>query len=95
MADGTLSFEEFWNLPTEAEQCRRYDELSDHDKFRVRITMDTGGVTPPCNACKFYLGYGKCEAYPDGISPEHICAVMADQSIECGNGFRYTPKEQS
>ena len=51
MADGTLSFEEFWNLPTEAEQCRRYDELSDHDKFRVRITMDTGGVTPPCNGC--------------------------------------------
>lgn len=94
MANGNLSFDEFWNLPTEKERRKRYGELSDHDKFRVRISMDPGAVSPSCNRCKYYLKYGKCSAYPEGISGGHIRAVMEDQTIECGNGFHFTPKEQ-
>ena len=93
MADGTLSFEEFWDLPTEEERCRRYGELSDHDKFRVRISMDPGAISPPCNRCKHYLGYAKCQAFLNGIPRDQIQAVMDDQSIECGNGLRFTQKE--
>lgn len=97
MADGTLSFDEFWDLPTEEERCRRYGELSDHDKFRVRISMPPGPMTwIPCNDCANRIaGRPSCKAYPDGLEADHIRAVMEDQTIECGDGFHYTPKEEN
>ena len=93
MADRNLTIEEFRTLATEAEKCRRYGDLSDHDKFLARISMDPGTISPPCNRCKHYLGYGKCEAFRDGFTADHVRAVMEDQTIDCGNGFRYTPGE--
>lgn len=95
MADGTLSFEEFCKLPTEAERCQRYGELSEHDKFRARMSMDSGAISPPCNRCKYYLGFAKCKVFPEGISVDHIRAVMEDQTIDCGNGFHFEKREDT
>lgn len=36
-----LPFEEF-NKLTEKEKCKRYKDLSDHDKFLARISMNPG-----------------------------------------------------
>jgi hypothetical protein len=94
MADRNVILDEFWSLPTFEEQCRRYAELSGHDKFLVRLSMPPGpGVWVPCNDCKYYFGYAKCEAYPDGLSAGHIRAVIEDQTIECGEGYHYTPRK--
>lgn len=95
MADGTLSFEEFCKLPTEEERCNRYVELSDHDKFRARISMNPSAISPPCNICRYYFGFAKCEAFPGGISAEHISAVMQDKTIDCGNGFHFEKREDT
>jgi len=92
VADGGLTAAEFWELPFE-ERMRRCGELSEHEAFVARLTDPHLPASPPCNDCKFYLGYAKCEVCPDGISPDHIRAVMADQSTECGNGYKFTPKE--
>lgn len=92
MVDGGLTAREFWNLSFE-ERMRRCGELSEHEAFVARLTDPHLPISPPCNDCKFYLGYAKCEALPDGMPPDHIRAVMADQTIECGDGFHYTPKD--
>lgn len=95
MGDIKVMLDEFWSLPTFEERCRRYAQLSDHDKFLVRCSMPPGPeIWIPCNDCKYNLGYAKCEAYPNGLSADHIRAVMADQTIECGDGFHYTPKDE-
>ena len=95
MADRGLTLEEFKSLSTEKEKCERYVELSDHDKFLVRISMPPGPtVWVPCNDCVHRIGRTfACKAYPDGLSGEHIRVVIDDPEIECGNGFRFTPKE--
>jgi len=95
MADGTLSFEEFCKLLTEAERCQRYTELSDHDKFRARISMPPGpGVWVPCNDCAHRIvGKPACKAHPEGLTADHIRSVMEDPTIECGKGFYF--KKQS
>lgn len=93
MADGSLTAREFWKL-SPAERMERCGELSEHEAFVARLTDPTPPVSPPCNRCEFYLRYAKCDAYPDGIPADHIRAVMEDQTIECGNGFRFTPKEE-
>lgn len=92
MADGNLTFEAFLKLSI-AERCERYKDLSDHDKFRVRLSMDPGAISPPCNRCKYYRGYAKCDAFPDGITSEQIGAVEEDQAVSCGAGYHFTPKE--
>ena len=94
MADRGLTAREFWRLsPTE--RMKRCGELSDHEAFVARLTDPTPPISPPCNRCKYYLGYAKCIAYPDGMSAEHINAVIADLTIMCGNGFRFTQRDES
>ena len=95
MADRGLTLEEFRSLSTEKEKCERYVELSDHDKFLVRISMPPGSaIWIPCNDCVYRIGKTpSCKAYPEGLSGDHIRAVMEDQAIECGNGFKFLPKE--
>ena len=41
MADRNLTFEDFKRLPPE-ERSRRYEELSDHDKFLARCSQPSG-----------------------------------------------------
>lgn len=92
MADGDLTLNEFWRL-TERDRCERYKELSDHDKFGVRQAMDPGTVSVPCNNCIYkHEGKASCEAYPEGLTAEHIQAVMDDLSAPCGRGFKYKKK---
>ena len=93
MAGRGLTAREFWRLSPE-ERMRRCGELSDHEAFVARLTDPTLPVSPPCNRCRYYLRFAKCEAFTEGISPDHIRAVMADQTIECGDGFHYTPKDE-
>lgn len=99
MADRNLTEEEwteFWHLPLE-ERFERCKSFSAHDSFRLRIT-DPGtsfaGPWVPCNDCAHQItGRPACKAHPEGLTADHIRAVMADQTIECGNGFRFMPKE--
>lgn len=91
MADGNLTQQEFWAL-SEEERCKRYQDLSDQDKFGVRQGMDTGVVSLPCNECKHYYGYARCAAFPDGLTGDHIQAVIEDILTDCGNGFRFERK---
>ena len=91
MAGGSLTLEEFWML-SEDERCKRYKDLSDHDKFGVRQSMDPGCAGVPCNDCIHYRGFAKCDAFPDGISAEHIQAVMDDQRVVCAGNLGYEKK---
>lgn len=96
MADRGLTLEEFRALSTEEEKCKRYGELSDHDKFLVRISMPLGpSIWVPCNDCVHRIDNTPfCKAFPSGLSGDHIRAVMENQTIECGNGFHFTPGEK-
>lgn len=90
MADGNLSLKEFWSM-SEEDRCVRYGELSDHDKFIARCSQPSGpAVFVPCNVCVHRIkGKPACKAFPDGVSGDHIRAVMADITIECGVGYRF------
>lgn len=90
MDEGSLTFEAFLKL-SEDERCVQYKNLSDRDKFRVRLSMDSSGGKIPCNVCQYYHRYGKCEAFPDGISSVHMTAVMKNIATEC-NGFHFAEK---
>ncbi len=88
-----LTFEEFVKLPIK-EKCARYGELSDRDKLRARLSMDTTSRTKVmCNTCRHYLGYAKCKAYPDGIPRELIARLEHDTPYPGDQGYRYQPKE--
>ena len=98
MADGnsSLTLSEFQKLPKE-ERSKRYGELSDHDKFAVRVTDPGIPSKPqyiPCNHC-IYRDKGKpaCLAFPQGQTATQIKAVMVDPTIECGNGYHFVAEE--
>ena len=87
---------EFWRMPLE-ERIERCKNFSQHDSFRLRISDPGSSHSPwvPCNDCAYRLGLNAaCKAYPQGLTAEHIRAVMDNPSIECGDGFRFVPKEQ-
>lgn len=86
-----LTLKEFWKL-SEEERRKRYKDLSDHDKFGVRQGMLPGTRSIPCNDCIHYRGYARCDAYPEGISADHIQTVMDDQDASCGSEFKYKKK---
>lgn len=91
MVNGTLTFEEFKKLPSEEERCRRYPELSDHDKFLARCSQPIGVRPVPCNTC-VYKNKLSCKAFPDGITGEHLKRLLDDPTIECAPGIHYQPK---
>lgn len=100
MADRNLTEEEwreFWHIPFE-EQFERCKHFSAHDSFRFRITdpgISAHQPWVPCNDCAYRISKTPtCRAYPSGLSADHIRAIMEDQTIECGDGFHYTPKEE-
>ena len=65
MADRNLTFEDFKRLPPE-ERSRRYEELSDHDKFLARCSQPSGVRGVLCNTC-IHRERICCKALPDGI----------------------------
>lgn len=91
MADRTLTFAEFRKLPHE-ERLKRYAELSNHDKFLARCSQDTGVRTLLCSLCDHYRGFAKCDAFPDGISGEHMDKVEVEPAFECAPGIRFEAK---
>lgn len=88
MAGGNLTFDE-WRKLSEHERGERYVDLSDEDKFHVRISMNPGAKKVSCNTCRHYQGFAKCIAFPGGIPKAHIDAVDRDATIECGDGLHY------
>lgn len=92
MAERNLTFEE-WSRLSEEEKGERYRELSDHDKFRVRVTMPPVTTSVRCNDCAHYWGFAKCAAFPDGISGEQLDKVNEDPEMPCANGLKYRKKE--
>lgn len=91
MAERNLTFEEWSNL-SEEEKGERYRELSDHDKFRVRITMPPAVKSLRCNSCCYYQGFAKCTAFPDGISSEQLDKVDENPETPCAKGLKYKRK---
>lgn len=86
-----LTFEEFWKL-SEEDRCDQYQYLSDLDKFRVRLSMNPGVIDSQCNSCKYYHGFGKCDAFPNGI-PETILDndIIHDSPYPGDHGIQYAP----
>ena len=93
MAEGNLTLDEFWAL-TEAERCKRYKDLSEQDRRRVRLSMNPGVKSVRCNDCVHYQGYARCDAFPDGIAGEHIAKVENDPSVWCSDGIRFERVEK-
>ncbi len=92
---GRLTFEAFWELP-EKEREERYKELSEHEKLRVRVSMDATpnqGEFIPCNSCVHRRGpLLICDAFPDGLTKEVIAKKMKSPYEECANGIYFTPQ---
>lgn len=90
MADRGLTLDQFWAL-SEEERRRRYEALSDHDKFLVRVSMPPGpAVFIPCNVCMHRVkGKAVCKAFPEGLNGDQIRAVIKDPSAPCGGGYRF------
>ena len=90
MADRNLTFEDFKRLSPE-ERNRRYEELSDHDKFLARCSQPSGVHGVPCNTC-IHRKRVCCKAFPDGIPGEHMNKLEENPAIECAPGVHYQPK---
>jgi hypothetical protein len=82
VAERNLTYEE-WSRLSEKEKGERYQELSEHDKFRVRISMYPGVRQRRCNSCVHYWGFAKCAAFPDGTTKEHRNKVDKDPETPC------------
>ena len=93
-----LTLEEFWKLP-EDKKADGYMELSDHDKYAVRVTMPIEPAYPKCNDCRhlnrdFSNGL-RCRAFPNGI-PDEIFCKSGDHTkpYEGDNGIQFEPIEK-
>lgn len=55
-----------------------------------------GGISPPCNFCTHYHGFGKCDAFPDWI-PVAVLDDIDKHGVpaECASGVRFEPKKAS
>lgn len=93
MDEGALTFEDFIRLPSE-EQCERYVELSDHDKFRARISQPPAVGYVMCNDCVHYHKDVTCDAFPDGIPREIIIRGEHDTPFPGDNGIRFEPGQK-
>ena len=95
MADGSITFHEFLKLSME-ERCVRYADLSEHDKFLARISFPpaTDDILP-CNYCKHYHGFAKCDAFPNGISREQILRVEENRNTICKDDIKFEPEEEN
>ena len=91
MAERILTFED-WKKLSEKEKGERYKELSDKDKFRIRISMNPGVHSMRCNSCQHYFGNAKCIAFPNGIPKKHMNNVDQNISVSCGNNLCYKEK---
>ena len=81
MADRNLTFEDFKRLSPE-ERNRRYEELSNHDKFLARCSQPSGVHGVLCNTC-IHRKRVCCKAFPDGIPGEHMNKLEENPAIEC------------
>ncbi len=92
MADGSLTYKEFMDLP-EKERVKQYINLSDADKFKVRQSMvNLNSVYIPCNDCVYYRRKANCDAFPDGIPREHINAVIDNPNMQCSPQYHFIKK---
>lgn len=89
MAEGTLTYDEFMDLPKE-ERLKRVYELSKEDLFKLRITdVSCTGPYVPCNDCVHDHRDGTCDAFPDGTTGEAIDRVMEDINCICRDDIKF------
>lgn len=96
MADRNVTFEQFVKMSHE-ERGESYQYLSDVDKLRVRICMQSSGSQRivPCNVCAHReKKTPNCKAFPNGIAGQHIRDLRENPSKECGNGYYFIPEEE-
>jgi hypothetical protein len=78
MDEKTITYQEFRKLP-ESERLEAYGRLTDYDKYRVRMTEPVGAITPPCEKCRHYRGFAKCDAFPVRIPNSVLGAKQHDE----------------
>lgn len=92
MADRNLTLKEFYEL-SQQERGERYNELSDQDKFRVRMSTGLGKTEAPCNMCRYYHRDASCDAFPGGIDGEHIRKLIEEPTIPCNGALHFVKEE--
>lgn len=75
------------------ERGERYKDLSDHDKFIVRISMVPIHLVR-CKHCRFYSGSDRCAAFPDGIPQGHFDKVNDNVNTICSENFKFCEKSE-
>ena len=67
--------------------------MMDEEKKTNRFYFAPAYTSPRCNRCKYYRGFGKCDAFPGGM-PEEIWE-REDTDIFCNekNKIRFEEKE--
>ncbi len=64
-------------------------------KLPNRFCDDPKAKVIPCSYCKYRLGLNPaCEAYPEYIPADVLRQVYEHPDRECGNGYKWTPKEE-
>lgn len=90
MSNDVLSFEEFKHLSRQ-EQCERYKELSENDRFKARISQPPALGYVMCNDCIHYHKDASCDAFRCGIPMEIFIRDEHDTPFCGDNGIRFEP----
>ncbi|MFR8011248.1 MAG: hypothetical protein ACLU8W_05750 [Clostridia bacterium] len=93
MDERALTFDEFMRL-SESDRLERYDELSDNDKFKARLTQAPAIRHVMCNDCVHYHKDATCDAFPDGIPKGIISRGEHETPYPGDNGIRFTLGEK-
>ena len=94
MAERNLTYEE-WSRLSEKEKGKRYQELSEHDKFRVRISMYPAFASEDVIVVFTIGDLLSALRFQDGTTKEHRNKVDKDPETPCANGLKYRKKEIS
>lgn len=90
MDERDLTFEEFKHL-SQQEQQERYKDLSEHDRFRARISQPSALGHIVCNDCIHYHKDATCDAFSNGIPKEIFDRGEHDTPFPGDNGIRFKP----
>lgn len=106
-----LTLDEFRELPSDEERGRRMKDLSERDRFLVRVSEPWPGETMACSYCKHYhrdaallsrdgLPRGitgvTCDAFPGGIPRELLSEkVKHTRPYKGDHGIQFERAEEN
>lgn len=96
-----LTLDEFWALPSDKERGQRMKDLSEHDRYVVRITEPVKLHTVMCCYCKHYHWDPSsprvtCDAFPGGIPRELLSEkVKHTRPYKGDHGIQFERAEEN